>query len=262
MSITADIVGGLGNQLFTIATMLNISKTQNKPYFLKKVNTSSVTPRETFWDTLLHKLSYTDNIPNTNLFIQERDSNNVIKIPNINENHAKIQGYFQSSKYFDRSVLEHFQLPENDQKIVDDIWRKIKESYPGKKINFLHVRRGDYLNLQHFHIVLPIEWYKRCLKHFDDDDVFLIFSDDQHWCKENFGFIKNKEFISDKDYREIFIMAKCDGAIVANSSFSWWGAYMMGEDKKVVCPDIWFRDMFPQKYMRNEAHWLEEEVIL
>ena len=260
--ITINLCGGLGNQMFIIAAMLELSIKQGIPYYLPRLdNSPSITRRDTYWSTVFHRLKLCDSqeIPASTLRLKENNPNQVNIFPdNINEM-AILEGYFQSSKYFSKEIVSLFSLPEREQKRVDNLWNYVNDGT--SVINFIHVRRGDYLHLQHFHFVLSIEWYKKCLKHFSDNDCFLIFSDDPEWCKENFGFIKNKKFISDDDYIELFLMSRCDGAIISNSTFSWWGA-KLGKNKKIVAPDVWYRDMFQQKGMRNELDWIEETISI
>lgn len=263
MSIQAEIVGGLGNQLFIVATMLAISKKHNIPYKLKKVITSSITPRSVYWDIIFSKLNYVDTLPNVDIILKESSHNHYNEFDLSLPFHYKIDGYFQTSCYFNdiKDEIDNlFTLTESNQSIVDKIWDSIKIKTSNQNVNFIHIRRGDYVHLQHFHFLLTIEWYKRSIEHFGKNDFFIIFSDDIQWCEQQFSFLQNKQFINENDYISLFLMAKCDGAIIANSSFSWWGAYL-GKKKKVVCPDIWFTDRFPQQLMRNEPDWINEKVI-
>ena len=106
----------------------------------------------------------------------------------------------------------------------------------------LHIRRGDYLKLQHLHRVLTLEYYKKAIKYFTSEHTFVIFSDDIEWCKSNIGsYFKYVEYIQDEDYVELFLMSKCQHNIIANSSFSWWGAYLNTYKKKItIAPKKWF----------------------
>ena len=261
-SLQINICGGLGNQLFMIANMLSISNSQNIPYILSKTY-KGTKERPSYWETVFHKLNYTEKSQPLDKTIKESD-NTIIDIPII-DSHILLDGYFQSSKYFSNiNFSDVFDLPPPEKMEIENKFNEIRTKNHGKKINFIHVRRGDYLSLQYFHIVLSIDYYKRAIKHFDKDDVFLIFSDDIDWCKENFDFIEHKEFVKSIDYIELFLMTKCDGAIVANSSFSWWGAYLMNPNniynKKIICPEYWFTDYFPQREKRNESYWIEEKI--
>lgn len=106
----------------------------------------------------------------------------------------------------------------------------------------IHVRRGDYLNpvQKAFHGALGIEYYREAMKLFPGCR-FIVFSDDIPWCRENFtgdefSFSEGKDEISDMNE-----MASCEHHIIANSSYSWWAAWIPdNEGKKVVCPECWY----------------------
>ena len=115
----------------------------------------------------------------------------------------------------------------------------------------IHIRRGDYLTNKYaneFHGVLPLEYYQESIKiikkKFKNFSLFF-FSDDIQWCKSNFGGYKNSTFIelpNRKDhFAEIFLMSHCNHSIIANSSFSWWGAFLgnQNNDRVVIAPKNW-----------------------
>lgn len=150
-------------------------------------------------------------------------------------------GYFQSEKYFRRyrqSLIELFSIP--------NIMRyDLFEKY-GDVINLsvkscsIHVRRGDYLKLSEHHPPLTMDYYYKAMEVIKADK-FLIFSDDIPWCKENFigdQFV----FVEDEpDYNSLILMSLCYDNIIANSSFSWWGAWLNRfEPKTVIAPNKWF----------------------
>ena len=105
----------------------------------------------------------------------------------------------------------------------------------------IHVRRGDYLQFSHqYPNLMETEYYQTAMNMFKEKD-FIVFSDDIAWCKEQ-PIFKDCEFSEDKtDVQDLNIMASCKGIIMANSSFSWWGAFLGPEDKVVVCPrqELW-----------------------
>lgn len=112
----------------------------------------------------------------------------------------------------------------------------------------IHVRRGDYL-LAHqnkFHLNLcETDYYERAIKSFDPSDQFLVFSDDIDWCKEKWGHNPRFTFSEGKtELEDMNLMAACKGHIIANSTFSWWGAFLspLYPYNVVVAPDRWFVD--------------------
>lgn len=119
----------------------------------------------------------------------------------------------------------------------------------------LHIRRGDYLNASHFHTNLwETDYYQRAVEMFPDE-TFLVFCKDNQdptqdkadrlWCREHLPKLLGDRWemapYEDTEVEDLNLMASCKSIIMANSSFSWWAAYL-GEHEKVVCPREWFRD--------------------
>ena len=93
----------------------------------------------------------------------------------------------------------------------------------------------------------------------NDTDYFLVFSDDIEWCKNNITGDNIVYIDSEIDYIDLYLMARCDNNIIANSSFSWWGAWLnKNENKKVVAPTLWFgqvvgedtNDIIPENWIK------------
>lgn len=263
--ITCYIQGGLGNQLFIIFTTLAVAKKQNLKYaIIKQPDSPSVTPRKTYFDTLLSKLETKDMLNfSINSIYREPDHMKYSDIPEIKTN-TIITGYFQSRKYIDDIrdvILSTVCLKEKKDIDAKNLSVKlIRDKANGKKCIFLHVRRGDYLNLSHYHYNLPIDYYISAIKNFKEkeDCLFVVFSDDMEYCKEVFSDILQKDEVyyckTSKDYVELMIMSEMDGAIIANSSFSWWGAYLMEAKKElnnkespvIIGPKMWFTNNYNQ----------------
>lgn len=134
--------------------------------------------------------------------------------------------YFQDPKWF----------------IGDDIKRLFHIGI-GEKIDqvAIHVRRGDYVNNPFYVDLTETDYYLRAMDLFPDSD-FLVFSDDIEWCK-SLSIFNDCSFSEGKDeIEDMNIMASCSGHIIANSSFSWWGAYLSPYSKKIVAPNNWYSD--------------------
>lgn len=262
MSLQAEIVGGMGNQLFIVGALISLAKKYNVPYLLKKVESPSVTKRPTYWDTVLHKLEYQEDLPNPSEQFCELNHNTYTTFSSPLSD-TILKGYFQSDRYLDRDlILDKFQLTMDEQTIVHQKWLDIVSLAQGRRKVFVHVRRGDYLLLKSFHFALSEMWYRMALRHFDvQNDEFLFFSDDLQWCREHFADLPHKQFIDEIDYHCLFLMSKCDGGIIANSSFSWWGAYLMPTPGTIVCPSHWYHDHTNQSQMRNRAEWISISSI-
>lgn len=177
------------------------------------------------------------------------------------------QGYWQSEKYFSHIrplLLRDFSLNTamnaSNQAVMDDILENQSVS--------LHIRRGDYVTnpiATQYHGVCSLDYYHAAIKIIAEkikNPKFFIFSDDTDWASENLktGYPSYIVDINDSDQGifDMALMKSCQYHIIANSSFSWWGAWLNpAEDKVVVSPRNWFdeaphdtRDLIPQSWIR------------
>jgi hypothetical protein len=143
-----------------------------------------------------------------------------------------LRGSYQTEKYF-----------IDIKGLIVDTFRK-KWKTPKNNAVSIHVRRGDYLKKPSYHPVCTSEYYRKAMALFPSAE-FHVFSDDIRWCREAFKGSQFKFFEGNKDYVDLELMASCSHHIVANSSFSWWAAYLgQNPDKKIVAPKIWFGKSF------------------
>lgn len=167
-----------------------------------------------------------------------------------------IFGFFQSEKYF-KHIENEIRL---DFSFKDEIFQPCKEMVTsiGDAIS-LHIRRTDYLNNVN-HKVLDLDYYIRALSEFDNDLPVLIFSDDVNWCNEQELFSDDRFLISESEnhYTDMCLMSLCNKHIIANSSFSWWGAWLSNSND-VIAPIEWFgegnkhketKDLIPERWKR------------
>lgn len=169
-----------------------------------------------------------------------------------------IWGYFQSYKYVNEDLIKKtfvFKAPLSEKNASLISKMKLEDSIS------LHIRRGDYTQKRYVNVYnqLDIDYYKKALEILaekSDNPVIYVFSDDIAWARENLNFtgcpicIKKGakfEFIShncaDTAFEDMRLMSNCKHNIIANSSFSWWGAYLNNNpDKIVIAPKNWFTD--------------------
>jgi|TARA_B100001939_G_scaffold266018_1_gene233336 hypothetical protein len=148
-------------------------------------------------------------------------------------------GFFQSEKYFKhirKDLLKDFtfidEYLEPCKKMIKDVENPIA----------LHIRRTDYAQYSH-HPICDINYYKEALSRFDSDREVIIFSDDPEWCLQESTFDNDRFLVSEtkNQYLDLCMMTLCSDFIIANSSFSWWGAWLAtNKDKRVVAPSKWF----------------------
>lgn len=157
-----------------------------------------------------------------------------------NEHSYRLMDYWQNVNYFEGYESEIKKDLSPDKKFLEDIYTK----YPQLKNNSvsIHVRRTDYLSSNGYHPVQPISYYEKSLEIIGEYDNLFIFSDDIEWCEQNLKF-KNQIFVKDNPSSyDIWMMSLCRHNIIANSSFSWWGAWLNeNPNKKVVSPSHWFQ---------------------
>ncbi len=163
---------------------------------------------------------------------------------------VRLEGYWQSADYFEdiaKQIRDDFTFRNPPNKKNKDMLHKIKDTNAVS----LHVRRGDYANdksTQAFHGLAPLDYYRECMRRMQRDlekPHFFIFSDEPDWCKKHLQNHKNMTYvdINDADHgaEDMRLMAACKHHIIANSSFSWWGAWLNPSlDKIVYAPKRWF----------------------
>lgn len=237
--ISTRLMGGLGNMMFQIATAHSVAIRDNKEMICDIRDMQIPHKPYTFYtNNILRNVKFSNDLINLNHMGE--GGFHYTPIPKIDGN-VKLVGHFQSEKYFMNYKTEILKLFEID----DTTKNHLLEKY-GVIINqdtcSIHIRRGDYLGLPTHHPTQSIDYYKNAIQIVGEKKHFLVFSDDIEWCKENFNFLNNKTFISDnKDYEDLYLMSLCKNNIIANSTFSWWGAWLNNnENKKVIIPSKWF----------------------
>ena len=187
-------------------------------------------------------------IANNSIYIKEKQFNFNPEILKISNN-AYLDGYWQSEKYFkniENVIRKKFTLKNKFQIKNIELKEKIKNSNSVS----IHIRRGDYaknLKTKSYHGLCPLDYYYQAILNVIDkvtDPILFIFSDDIKWCKENLKIQSPTNFIEkNKDYEDLILMSLCKHNIIANSSFSWWGAWLNSNPNKIVIvPKKWFND--------------------
>jgi hypothetical protein len=223
----------LGNQLFQYATMFAYSVRKNKTILLDKSHQ----------DQHIFKCFDIKNL----IF----DSYNPRKIHKekifsfvdfFDGDYDCINGYFQSEKYF-------FEIKSE----LNDVLKF--KAYGKNYSNYcsIHVRRGDYLNYPLIHPICDNSYYELAIeniKKINGNDIkFVVFSDDIEYCKNNYPCFKQNNIIFDENtstYESLYSLSTCDFSIIANSSFSWWGAWLKNK-QTIISPKKWFGPQGPQE---------------
>ena len=151
-------------------------------------------------------------------------------------------GYYQTPKYFDHIEDEIKREFAFGNKVIHPAKKLFSELELGSEVISLHVRRGDYLYNPN-HPVQSLEYYKEAINMLSpsSDIPVIVFSDDWMWCNEQELFEDDRFLISSNNEPDfdLCLMSMCDYHVIANSSFSWWGAWL-ADSQKIIAPKNWF----------------------
>jgi len=269
----------LGNQLFQIFNGISLSLEHNLDYRICIKNNSNTIFGDniTYFDNFLSELNNKTNISNEKIL---EDNNNLYNEKKFHydeiifnkEKDIYINGFFQSDKYFKK----HYDKINNllNIKIKKNNIRNKYNEYFNKKTVGIHFRIGDYYNLQNFHPILSIDYYNKALKKIDglinyntneyqilyfcqkcDDDIVNKYIINLKSNNNKCDFIKISNDIT--NYEQMLLISNCDNIIIANSTFSWFGAYF-SNSKYILYPKKWFgpankdkelKDLFPENWI-------------
>lgn len=263
--------GGLGNQMFqwalarslekktsikTIFDMSFFEKKYARPY---ELNVFNINPEfaEDFWLKLKLKTIWK--------FRKKLNGKKLLGLTLYSEPHFEfdenvfsiepntyIEGFFQSEKYF-KDIENELRADFQFKNEPDEENKKLIEKIGATNSISLHIRRGDYVQkkrYQNLYATCSLDYYKRGVeyiaKHYSKP-VLFIFSDDINWVKANLNLPYESIYVShntsSKSYEDMRLMSLCKHNIIANSSFSWWGAWLNNNKEKIViAPLKWFND--------------------
>lgn len=298
--ICVRLIGGLGNQMFQYACGRSLAEKHRTNLILDCSFLEDKTPRwnfvvrdyeldiyainalhaskqelnrvkPSFWyrvDSCLRRLSGVPLKLNPDYLLEQQFSFNSAAFEKASSN-CFLVGYWQSEKYFKsiESILRQeftFQHPldHNNAEIANRIGSVNSVS--------IHIRRGDYAKGpqgSRNHALCTLEYYQNAISYVVEkasNPVFFIFSDDIEWVKAHLDFSGNSEIVAGnsgkQSYIDMQLMSLCSHNIIANSSFSWWGAWLNNNSEKmVVAPKHWFtdeiknaltKDLIPETWIR------------
>jgi hypothetical protein len=159
------------------------------------------------------------------------------------EDNSIFDGYFQSYRYFDKYKKELIECLKFKNNIIEKgnyILSKYKTP-----LTSIHVRRTDYLKDNLYGDLIKEGYYEKAIENINENEEVLVFSDDVNFVKDYFKNKKNFNIIEEDEYISLYMMTKCERHIIANSSFSWMGAYLSGKEN-ITCPNPWLPSSFPK----------------
>ena len=227
--LTVNLMGGLGNQLFQLAALLHVANQTRRCSYVQTLANPSAHSSVSYFDTIFKTFRplYYNLKPDTRIHEPHLSYADWTQIPPLN---VEISGYFQDWRYVDSNFIPLLSFPPG-----------MPEKYPdvGTRI-FLHIRGGDYVGNAYHDIGLD-GYYTRAIALFPGAH-FFVFTNDVEYAKSR-PFLKDISYtlITEPELESLYLMSLCAGGICANSSFSWWGAYL-NPNRKIVMPDKWFAD--------------------
>jgi len=248
-------MGELGNQMFQYATLYALCNDRGCEGL---VPDTDIELYSAFPNLSLKKCSKKEMLENLQWVYDHPESFDFAYNKNVKmlQSKADLRGYFQSVLYFinhRKSIVNEFQFREDIKTVCTKEYNRIANEAKTEDLCVIHFRRGDYLEKSQFHYNLNwqnyyVEALSSMLKS-KPNMRFVVFSDDYQWCRENVptDFI----FHNMKDqYHDLCLMSMFQNHIIANSSFSWWGAYLSGDawSTNVIAPAIWFGPQGPKNW--------------
>lgn len=265
---STEIMGGLGNHLFQIAMLLFYAKKSKKKMVFKYQETlpdQFNLPRKTFWDSLFKDQF---DVRNPNEFdklgfhtFYEQTHHKYCELPYDYQNNIMFKGYFQSFQYIDddirKQMIAYVYSNADLMHTAYNKYNEIKEYFGGctdDDMVCMHMRRTDYLWLQHYHYNLGLNYYKKALTMADKKYV-VVFSDEIEWCKENIDKslyeYTNIYFVDLKSVElEFILMSMFQHNIIANSTFSLWASFISTyqSPKIIIAPKHWYGEEGPKNH--------------
>jgi len=263
-------LGRLGNQMFEYAALRGIAAHHGYEWRIPPFHVEGIE------NYSLHQAFKLESVKEENLqiidhyqYVGERFFHFDEEFFNRCPDNVSLHGFFQSEKYFknvEDVVRKDYEFHDEHLEPCQAIMDEYKDQNP----IMLHVRRGDanltdprgfkwsYTQCGDQHPTQTVDYYERALAEFDDNQPVFVFSDSIEWVKEQEFFSGDRFLLSEPvdkyadgsftPYADLCLMSLCSHAIIANSSMSWWGAWLQSNpNKKVVAPKKWFGPAYADK---------------
>lgn len=289
--IVVKLMGGLGNQMFQYAFAKSLSLRKKESFLLdtndfnydqlrdfelavfdlnakvasNEIVVASKTKKLTFFSKLINKLTSFSLNPKSTIYIEE----SLDYYPEVVFAKANyFEGYWQTENYFiqfEKEIRKDFNMKIE----ANDYYSSILQLASDTESVSVHFRRGDFVNntqTNEFHGLCDIDYYKNAMSYFKNKlgkVTFFMISDDIEWVKHQFKFENDIIFVENfkgKDYEDMRLMSQCKHNIIANSSFSWWGAWLNNNaDKIVISPKRWFNNEEKQQQTKDliPENWIK-----
>lgn len=264
--------GRLGNQMFQYASLRGIAAYNGYHW---QIPSDDVDHKDNYglFETFEMVNCKPDNLGICNARSVTESNHNFDEALFNTKDGVNIDAYLQTEKYF-RHIADQIREDFTFRSDFLDPCKDIIGSLDRSPI-FLHIRQSDNIGREEYHPILPISYFEDALKQFPEDTPCFVFTDDIEWCKNEPFFDDDRFMFNEGNERytyktidgtgkmqntllpqvDLCLMSLCSGGIIANSSFSWWGAWLQKDRGKIVAPD-------PKKWFGSAMSHLDTSDIV
>ena len=250
MPVTGMLLGGLGNQMFVVATGYGLAKRLGTNFYIVKEEFAGCLqgnhPRK-YYDTIFSAVEkYTTHVEN---LVEHKEKSwthySIDQYLTNKSQSVRLNGYFQSEKHFAglKAEIKRLFLPTDGAmaylKKHTDLAEKYPELFTDHNYCFIGVRRGDYLRFAHIHNPCGMTYYRAAMSACPASKYYIA-SDDITWCKKNFIGPQFEFLDIEDDAHLMYLGSLFPKYIISNSTFHWWISYLSCfESPQVIAPDKW-----------------------
>ena len=234
LSLTVDLAGGLGNQLFQLAALLHVARLTRRVPYIQSLANPSPHSKLSYFDTILRQFkSLYSNVKPTSKVLEPSMAYADWRGLLLWSPNPEMNGYFQDWRYIDADFVRRLRFSPD-----------VLTRYPAKDRIFLHIRGGDYVG-HAVHDLHLDDYYQRALTHFPAAHFLVVTNDIEYAVSRPWLAVVKYTLVMESEIDTLYLMSQCAGGICANSSFSWWGAFL-NPDRKIVMPDRWYTSGYVQ----------------
>jgi hypothetical protein len=263
--VSVNIMEGLGNQLFQIATAYSYAKQQNGHLQIQHIRQNGNRP--VYWDSVLYRIKpyLVESLPSSYESWEEKQATLYTPISPLPSNGILLKGFLQSSKYFGKYASDIRELFQPHPQLLQELYRKYQYLMDhANRVVVVHARRTDYTITQHkidYHGPLSKDYYREAVKRmkiYVKDPIWLLTSDDnRYWIdiEKDLNLHSPIILMNESDIHSIALLQQFKNYIMSNSTFIWWAVWMANAPN-VIVPSKWFGPIGPNHYEDiYEPHW-------
>ena len=256
--VTVPLIGGLGNQMFEIATAYAYARREGGKLLLQYINHCGKRP--VYWDSFFASFAsqLVSGLPHLPVW-REVNATTYTPLPPLTAAGLRLDGYLQSSKYFAdaaEEIRERFQAPRSLQDAVEEKYAELLSQR--ERVVVVHARRTDYLQHMEVHSPVGVEYYResvRRVRNTVNNPLFLLVSDDPSFWRSELPDLEGTILDDATDVETMILLQRFQYFVMSNSTFIWWATWL-AKPQHVWVPARWFGPKGPREWEDiYEAEW-------